>query len=287
MIGRVLLLTALTAPAQAAAPPALSVMTWNVCASHNKDCFFYGRSTQELAWKVGWYAVNQPIRPDVILLQEFCSGGTATLEKWLETKTRRAWTVRSAVIDSADGTPKQCARDSRGRSRGSFSIAVAVAGNATFDTHALTSPPWYQRRVALCATIPASRARVCGTHLSAGLSYDDKQNGAPYRTRQVRELLAVAAKPGYRVVIGGDLNARPPDSGQGSVAERNVTAPLYAAYQECDQRGAARNGRWTERHGSARIKLDYLFAPKGRVAGCYVEQRAASSDHKPLYVKVS
>lgn len=281
--------TALPAKAEASA---VSVMTWNVCASHNPECFFYGKSTEEVAWKVGWYAVNLPIKPDVILLQEFCSGGTATLEQWLEKKTGRSWTARSSIVMSADGTPKSCVADQKGRARGYLSVAVAVADNAaTFQAHPLTSPSWYQKRTALCAAIPASKVNVCGTHLSAGLPFDDRQPGAPFRTKQVKELMAAAAKPGYRAIFGGDLNAVPPDSGQGKPAERKVLLPAYAAYSECDQ-GAGRTGRWTETHvrddgGVTEVKLDYLFAPKGSVTQCIVEQQAASSDHKPLLVRVT
>jgi endonuclease/exonuclease/phosphatase family metal-dependent hydrolase len=270
-----------------AAPPPISVMTWNICASHNTECFFYGANHQDVAWKVAWYARSLAIKPDVIMLQEFCSGGTGTLERTLEEKTGRTWTVRSATIKSADGTAKTCASQTgSGASRGNYSIALAVADSApTISEHALTSPSWYQRRVALCATIPAKKARVCGAHLSSGLSYDDHQAGAPYRTKQVQELMAVAANSsGNRPIIGGDLNARPPGGAGGTAAERAVTTRLYDAYQECDQQGDVRNGRATHDNG---LKLDYLFAPKGTVTGCFVEQQAASSDHKPVYIKVS
>ncbi|MFC7582643.1 endonuclease/exonuclease/phosphatase family protein [Nonomuraea antimicrobica] len=271
---------------------ATSVMSWNVCAGTNPGCFFYGRSMQEVAVQVGWYAITQPIKPDVIFLQEFCAGGTATLESLLEQKTQRAWTTRSSILTLKDGSPKVCAPDRQGRPRGDIAVTVAVADDAAiFQAHGLTSPPWYARRMALCAAIPARRLNVCGTHLSAGLSYDDKKPDAPFRTRQVQELLAAAAKPGYRAVFGGDLNLAPPDSGQSTGTKRRILAPVYAAYTECDQNGS-RDGRWTEKHvredGSvSKRKLDYLFAPKGSVTRCLVAQGAASSDHKPIYIKVN
>ncbi|MFC4009512.1 hypothetical protein ACFOY2_19960 [Nonomuraea purpurea] len=62
-------------------------------------------------------------------------------------------------------------------------------------------------------------------------------------------------------------------------AGRRAVAPAYRAYQECDQRGARRSGRWT-REGK---KLDYLFAPKGSVRRCRVEHDVTLSDHKPVY----
>ncbi|MER5318472.1 endonuclease/exonuclease/phosphatase family protein [Streptosporangium roseum] len=270
---------------------AISVMSWNVCAGTNPGCFFYGRDMREVAVKVAWYAATQPIRPDVIFLQEFCSGGTATLESLLEQKTGRAWTVRSSILTVKGGSPKVCAPDRQGRPRGHTAVTVAVAGNAaTFQAHGLTSPPWYVKRMALCAAIPARRVNVCGTHLSAGLSYDDREPGAPFRRKQVEELLAAAAKPGYRAVFGGDLNLAPPDSRQSTAAKRRILAPVYAAYAECDQNGS-RDGRWTEKHvredGSvSKRKLDYLFAPRGSVTRCHVAQDVVPSDHRPIYVRV-
>ncbi|MEU4536048.1 endonuclease/exonuclease/phosphatase family protein [Streptosporangium sp. NPDC023825] len=277
--------------AQAKASSAISVMSWNVCAGTNAACLFYGEDVREVAAQVGRYATTQPIRPDVILLQEFCSAGTVALESTLERGTGRAWTVRSSALTMGNGSPKPCAPDRQGRPRGDMAVTVAVAGDAaTFQAHGLTSPPWYVRRMALCAAIPARRVNVCGTHLSSGLSYDDSAPGAPFRVKQVRELLAVAVRPGYRAVFGGDLNLPPPDSRQSTAAKRRILAPVYAAHAECDQKGR-RDGRWTEKHarqdgGVTRRKLDYLFAPKGSVRRCHVAQDAAPSDHKPVYVKV-
>ncbi|MEU4832255.1 endonuclease/exonuclease/phosphatase family protein [Streptosporangium sp. NPDC023615] len=279
------------AQARTSSPP-LSVMSWNVCAGTNPACRFYRGDMREVAVEIGRYATGQVIRPDVILLQEFCSGGTAVLESVLERATGRAWTVRSSVLTLKDGSPKTCAPDRQGRSRGGIAVAVAVAGDtATFRAHALTSPPWYARRMALCAAIPVRRVNVCGTHLSSGLSYDDSRPGAPFRRKQVGELLAAVAKPGHRAVFGGDLNLPPPDSRQGTAAKRRILAPVYAAYAECDQKGG-RDGRWTERHareagGVVKRKLDYLFAPRGSVKRCHVAQGAGSSDHKPVYVSLN
>ncbi|MEV0751516.1 endonuclease/exonuclease/phosphatase family protein [Streptosporangium sp. NPDC050280] len=278
--------------AEARAPSSvISVMSWNVCAGTNAGCPLYGRSMREVAAQVGRYATTQPIKPDVIFLQEFCSGGTAVLESLLEQQTGRAWTVRSSILTLRDGSSKGCVPDRQGLSRGDISVTVAVADHAaTFQEHGLTSPPWYAKRMALCAMVPARRVNLCGTHLSSSLSYDDAKPEAPFRTRQVKELLAVVSKPGYRTVFGGDLNLAPPDSGQSTAAKRRVLVPVYAAYAECDQRGR-RDGRWTEKHvredgGVVKRKLDYLFAPKGSVTRCHVAQDAAVSDHKPIYVKV-
>ncbi|MEU7003983.1 endonuclease/exonuclease/phosphatase family protein [Nonomuraea sp. NPDC046570] len=268
-------LAATTTPA-AQAPTPLSVMTWNVCAGTNPACPMYGRSVHELARSIGEQAVSQPIRPDVIFLQEFCAGATQPLEQWLELSTGRPWTARSADLTGPDGRPYACHPDRAGRPRGAQSVTVAVAGPApAFTIHPLDSPPWYVKRSALCAAIPARRINACAAHLSSGLPNDDPQPGAPYRTRQVRQLLAAAARPGHRAVLGGDLNLTP---------ARAAVRPAYRAYDECDTGRAA---RWTHQRAGDGVtrKLDYLFAPAGSVRGCHVDRWAAASDHRPVYLK--
>ncbi|MFC4111339.1 endonuclease/exonuclease/phosphatase family protein [Nonomuraea zeae] len=287
MVGQVLLLVAglLAAPsAQQSPAKPFSVMTWNVCTGTNSDCRFYRASALELAENIGRYALSEPVKPDVIFLQEFCTGATGTLELWLERRTGRSWSVGSWGLTGADGKPYACHPDRLGRPRGAQSIAVAVAGDAaTFEIRPLPAPPWYVGRAVICATIPARKVHACGTHLSSGAAYDDRQPGAPYRTRQIARLLEIAAKPGHRTIVGGDLNVAPPDSGYGSAAGRRAVAPAYRAYQECDQRGARRTGGWTR----AGRKLDYLFAPKGTVRRCHVQRRVTLSDHKPVYIEVA
>ncbi len=275
------------APVTPARTP-LSVMTWNVCAGTNPACSLYRAGAQELAWNIGHHAARGPIRADLIFLQEFCSGATGTLELSLEARTGRPWTVGSWSLLAADGTPYPCHPDRLGRPRGAQSIAVAVAGHAaTFRTLPLAAPPWYVRRAALCATIRAIRVRACNTHLSAGTGYDDRQPGAPYRTRQIGQLLDAASGRGDRVVFGGDLNVAPPDSGTGSAAGRRAVAPAYRDHRECDQRGRERDGRWTHTGSGGRKKLDYLFAPPGTVRRCHVDHRVTLSDHQPLYAELA
>jgi endonuclease/exonuclease/phosphatase family metal-dependent hydrolase len=264
----------------------LAVMTWNVCAGTNPRCGLYRAGVEDLARNIGRYAVNQPIKPDVIFLQEFCTGADQVLERQLEQLTGRGWSIRSWGL-SKNGAPYACQPDRLGRSRGAQSVTIAVAYDSVdFQAYPLTSPPWYVKREALCATIPAKRVRACGSHLSSGESYDDRRPDAPYRTRQIKELMAYTALPGYWTVFGGDLNVAPPDSGYGSAAGRRATVPAYQAYQECDQRGTSRTGQWTQRDSGGRQKLDYLFVPKGGVRWCHVAQPTALSDHRPVFIKV-
>ncbi|WP_214327387.1 endonuclease/exonuclease/phosphatase family protein [Nonomuraea sediminis] len=245
---------------------AIWVMTWNACAGTNSLCPLYGATASELAWNV----VQRAGDAQVIFLQEFCTGADAALEGLLESRTGHGWSVRSVALTGADGRPYSCHPDRLGRARGTQSVTVAVADPAAaFRSYPLTSPPWYVKRYALCATLPSIKVRGCTSHLSVGWSLDDRQPGAPYRTKQVRELMAVADRPGYTTVFGGDFNLRP---------GAHALIPAYRAYQECDARRRA-----THANGK---KLDYLFVRKGAVSACQVV-KGAPSDHLPLVLKMA
>ncbi|NUR83050.1 MAG: hypothetical protein HOY71_03065 [Nonomuraea sp.] len=235
------------------------VVTWNLCAGTNPACPLFRATGPEMARAV---AAVVPRDAGVVFLQESCTGGDAALRGQLEAATGRAWVVRSVGLTRPDGSPYRCHPDLLGRDRGTQAVTVAVADPAArFATYRLSSPPWSAVRYALCATAPV---RACTSHLSSGLSWDDHQPGAPYRNKQVRELMAAA---GPRAVVGGDLNLRP-----------HSLAAVYQGRQECDPRRRA-----THEGGN---KLDYLFAPKGTVRGCRVV-RGAPSDHRPLVLRTA
>ncbi|MFI6991811.1 endonuclease/exonuclease/phosphatase family protein [Nonomuraea wenchangensis] len=204
-------LLSLNVPAQA---PVVHVMTWNACAGTYASCPLFRRTTAEL---LAWHVAVLATKADVVFLQEFCTGADADLERELATRTGRAWSVKSAGFAHPDGSPYQCAPDWNGRPRGVWSITMAVAEpDARFEVHALISPPWGTRRYAICT---AGRT-FCTAHLSSGSIYDDRQKGAPYRHRQLRELFKLG-----RGVVGGDLNLVPRDA-----------APAYEGRDECDPR---------------------------------------------------
>ncbi|MFI6316498.1 endonuclease/exonuclease/phosphatase family protein [Nonomuraea sp. NPDC050556] len=246
---------AVTLPAQ---PQVIQVMTWNACAGTYSSCPLFRRSTAELAWHVAVLAT----KADVVFLQEFCTGADADLERELESRTGRSWSVKSAGFTRPDGSPYECAPDWTGRSRGTWSVTMAVAEpDARFEVHPLTSPPWATRRFAICT---AGRT-FCTAHLSSGSVYDDRQKGAPYRHQQLRELLALS-----RGVVGGDLNLTP-----------RAAATAYDGRDECDPRN-----RWT--YVTRKRKIDYVFAADGRMRGCFVDRaRAGWSDHVPLHATVT
>ncbi|MER7362813.1 endonuclease/exonuclease/phosphatase family protein [Nonomuraea wenchangensis] len=261
MIGHILIASLLSAPTTPA--PTLHVMTWhvmtwNVCAGTNSACPLYRASTADLAWHVAVLATET----DAIFLQEFCTGADADLERELEARTRRAWSVKSAPLTHPDGSPYQCHPDRTGTPRGTQSVTLAVARNDTrFEAHPLTSPPWGPRRYALCT----AHRTFCTTHLSSGMRNDDRQKGAPYRHTQLRELLKLGAD-----VVGGDLNLMP-----------RAAAIAYKGRDECDPRN-----RWT--YVTRKRKIDYLFAGDGRVRRCFLDYaRSAWSDHVPLHAWIS
>lgn len=248
-------LLSLNAPAQA---PVVHVMTWNVCAGTYSSCPLHRRSTAELAWHVAVLAT----KADVVFLQEFCTGADADLERELESRTGRAWSVKSAGFIEPDGLPYPCSPDWNGRPRGSQGVTLAVTGqDVRFEVHALTSPPWSHRRYAVCT---ADR-EFCTAHLSSGSIYDDRQKGAPYRHKQLAELFKLG-----RGVIGGDLNLVP-----------RAAAAAYKGRDECDPRN-----RWT--YVTRKRKLDYVFAGDGRMRGCFVDYaRGGWSDHVPMHATVA
>jgi endonuclease/exonuclease/phosphatase family metal-dependent hydrolase len=255
---RYLVIAGLLSPSLPAQAPALHVMTWNVCAGAYQSCPLFRRTTTELAWHVAVLAT----KADALFLQEFCTGADADLERELEARTGRAWSVKSAGFAHPDGSPYQCAPDWNGAGRGVQSVTLAVAErDARFEVHALTTPPWGLRRRAVCT---AGRA-LCTAHLSSGSVHDDRQKGKPYRHRQLRELFELG-----RGVVGGDLNLVPRDA-----------AAAYKGRDECDPRE-----RWT--YVTRKRKIDYVFARDGRMRRCFVDHaRKHWSDHVPVHAWVT
>ncbi|HEX6685118.1 MAG TPA: endonuclease/exonuclease/phosphatase family protein [Candidatus Limnocylindrales bacterium] len=271
-----------------AAPPTartFSVMSWNVC-SNNGDCPLYRATASRLSGRVVYWATRS-FTPDALLLQEFCEKDAKPLELALESATGRAWDVRFAPIQHIHaGTTvraqKLCVADTNGVDRGSYGVALALRDtNVWYASDVLTSPPGYEQRTVLCATLEAEALNLCSTHFSSGLSTDDPTGG--YRLQQVPELLAAAAKPGYRSIFGGDLNLTPPDAPAGSIPD--ALAQVYASYEECDQsaHGGARLG--TPTHGQS--KIDYIFGPQAASYTCRVGTESADSDHKPVYARIT
>ncbi|GGZ35038.1 hypothetical protein GCM10010387_31360 [Streptomyces inusitatus] len=325
------------AQAPAAAPKSLDVMSWNACLNNGtKDvgtgalrCPLYKSTAVNFATEfmaqlkeheekvLGTPKPGDPrpedLRPDIILLQEFCEKYARPLEDALEAN-RSEWDVRFAPIEykvraSGKDAPlkaqKPCARDVNGVDRGAYGVAIAVPDeNKFYEAHSLTSPAdemvtnldgsvkvnpdgtttvtkKKEQRTALCATVPSWSVYACTAHFSHGGEAD-----AATRLAQSEELRAASAKAtakGYRVIVGGDLNAAPGDP---------VAKSFYdAGHQECDAKDrpatptepATKKDRPTTTGNN--VKYDYVFAPANsswtfcRVASAPPVDKPHRSDH--------
>lgn len=276
-----------SAPPGASPPTArtMSVMSWNVC-SNNGACPLYRATAATISSRITYWATRS-FTPDALLLQEFCEKDAKPLELRLEASTGRQWDVRFAPIQhihagTAIRTQKICVADVNGVDRGSYGVALALPDvNVWYASSQLTSPPGYEQRTVLCATLESHALNLCSTHFSSGLSTDDPSG--TYRVQQVSELLSNVDKPGYRAIFGGDLNLHPPDSPSGPVP--TALAPVYSAFEECDQsaHGGLRQGRPTA--GSS--KIDYIFGPQSASYTCRVGSENTDSDHKPVYATIT
>ncbi|MBU6532986.1 endonuclease/exonuclease/phosphatase family protein [Streptomyces mayonensis] len=264
-------------PAAASTPKrSIQALTWNTC-SNNGACAMNEFSDDAFADAVVQRAADA--RADVIFLQEFCEKLAKPLEHRLEARFdggADTWDVRFAPIQhQMAGTKDQWAQKSCGRNRGAYGVAIAVpAGNTWYEAVELESPAGKERRTALCAAVPSWAVMACTAHFSTGgADYDDperddQQAQASYLAEQAAEYA------GYRPVLGGDLNASPTMTPEGSSVP--VLQPLYDLYKECDQPA--------NRLTTANHKLDYIFAPGTATwSGCALGSSAANpSDHIPL-----
>ncbi|MCN9243724.1 endonuclease/exonuclease/phosphatase family protein [Streptomyces sp. RY43-2] len=312
------------APTPAAAPASdLNVMTWNVCANNNPNCWdenLAGKDqvSAEIAARLPQPGSDHEILPDVIFFQEFCEKHAKPVEQALEARTGREWDVRFAPTQYSLGqlgesilgqygvmAQKECAK-ADGLDRGSFGVALAVpAANTYYKGYTLQSPVSFiwkgedtkaEQRPALCADLPERAVQVCTSHFSAGEGLDDPDG--VYRKKQAAEFTGITelAPAGYHTVFGGDLNSVPPDSGWGGSDGKNsgVLSTMYASYRECAQLGdlnAARKGPATANagdDGKATMKIDYIFAQRNApFRSCAVSSTHGSSDHWTLYGTVA
>ncbi|WP_163506120.1 endonuclease/exonuclease/phosphatase family protein [Fodinicola acaciae] len=289
--------------ASAAAGLTVKVMTFNTCANTSPidagkpyaRCV-NGRSTKAVAGDLKRRLTE--LHPDtrVVFLQEICFADIAELR----TLVGKSWNFRFAGIkDAGNGSkpsatirPRACAQDRiTHKPRGNFGIAVGVKADATFAVHYYPEKDvpqgrdfwkhWNVHQAAICADVPSFGARVCGTHLTPLF-----KNAPPAfkkaQENQVKDLIAYGGK-GARVIVGGDLNAKPP-----VVDGKSSVVPLYDSYTECDQvnHNGARTGEGTfQGEKAARgSKLDYVFASKNSTNSCYVTDAIVNAaDHVPVF----
>ncbi|MFC8508799.1 endonuclease/exonuclease/phosphatase family protein [Streptomyces sp. NPDC057411] len=302
-------------PAAAAGPAGTvrDVVSWNACSNDNSACPLDNAEVGTVADTVGDRARNAAA--DVMFVQEFCEKAAAPLESGLEQRAvggSSSWSVRFAPIYrklKATGFPaqKHCANSATGADRGAYGTAVAVPGeNVWYRSWTLPSRDTAEQRPLLCATVPSQGTAYCGGHFSAGITGDDVyQAGANehptgyYRNLQARTAVEQATMlrgRGYQVVLGGDLNASPPDAPQGpGTAPAWVLEPLYfqagtadAGFEECDQsaNGGLRTGAPTHVSSGSSLKLDYVLGPTSADYSCSVTDTGLS-DHRLIRATVA
>lgn len=303
----------------------LKVMTWNACANTqppsdtsdpNARCID-GRQTDKVTSTIRRRLLEAQPGTQAILLQEVCS---ADINQLREMADLAGWEWKFAPIrhqgtgssPTSEVTDRNCAHDiSTGASRGYFSVAVGVHANASFkatyypdkdqplsNEHPDQWGHWNVRQVAVCASVSAWQATVCGTHLTP-LDKESPVDPDIYWTAQAGQLkdLMTYAEQGVggvwypRVVFGGDLNQPAPDDVDHGFGDQSTLAPAYDRYGECDQAnyGGARAGEKTYERadGSMYAKLDYLFTNKEATSDCFVtDGHISTSDHKPVVVTI-
>lgn len=268
------------APTLPAPARSLRTLTWNTC-SNNGDCKMSGYSTDAFTDTITQRATAA--RADVIFLQEFCEKMAKPLEQKLEARDGGAdtWDVRFAPIQ-LEVAPKQFAQKRCTKNRGAYGVAIAVpAENTWYKAIELDSPAKTERRTGLCAAVRSWAVMACTAHFSTGgPRYDDptrhiQQAQAAYMAGRSAEY----AESGYRTLIGGDLNATPTVTPDGSSVP--VLQSLYDAHDECDQPA--------NRPTAGSSKLDYLFATSPATwSGCTTgTDTDNTSDHRPVWGTVT
>ncbi|MFF9817932.1 endonuclease/exonuclease/phosphatase family protein [Streptomyces sp. NPDC014006] len=255
----------------AASGGSLTVATWNMCGVRQWGCAGTGsRQAKKAQVELLVHAGGA----QVVFLQEACAADVEAVraelgDRWHTAFHSYAWGDRSGRVSTV-----RCAEPDQG--------AAGLAILSAFPLSAVGTVPAQQpsvglRRGILCASLTARAVRLCTAHLSPAGS-DRAHPRWELRDDQLKAL--VTAVPQRRTVYGGDLNVRPPGSGNPSTW---VWPPgPYTVHRECDQASpTARSGRATHRSGH---KLDYLFTGFPRTR-CQVYDTSAS-DHSALLVEV-
>ncbi|MFI6514623.1 endonuclease/exonuclease/phosphatase family protein [Spirillospora sp. NPDC050679] len=258
---------------RAPAPASVTAVTWNVCGDAEPGCRL-GSQPAELTRRIAQQARTtvvggRKVRPDVLFLQEVCSGHLTALGK---TASMDGWTWAFASNGKAGGKPRACVNG-----QGQYGVALGVRVRPMTDVRQVRLPaPQAHGRATVCATVKAWRTRLCSTQLSSA-RWDDDPRGE-WRRKQVRQLATLVGHG--RVVIAGDFTERP---------QSKTLDPLYRDYAECDQGPDPRDGAKTlqDWQGRAVEKTDYLFTTKSASVSCGVATTPTQfSDHRPMSARV-
>jgi endonuclease/exonuclease/phosphatase family metal-dependent hydrolase len=247
------------------APELIRAMTWNVNTIHFAP--------------PDWAPVIAAQAPDVVALQEICSGDAEELRAILGRDYGIGYRlVPGPVPTSVDGgrvfASVDCGRRKIGT--GAFGQALLTRLEVVAGSTVVASLPVRsgvdddEPRAYLAATLRRQDGRdirVVTTHLSTG--------GA-VRGDQIA-VVAEAARASATAVVLGDLNTSP--------AETSLLAPLLRDFEDVDRarnRSTSRNqvdGRGSEPQGE---RIDYLFTRGLSTVGEPETYRVTSSDHRPL-----
>ncbi|MGX9923654.1 FG-GAP-like repeat-containing protein [Streptomyces sp. NPDC002248] len=257
--------SASAAPRQAA-PPDLTVVSWNICgeAGGGRGAAGYcpyrnepERKTEELARLV--VAENA----DAVVLQETCGGPDGAHEKSLREKLGAGWSFAFAPVKrpddkNADGTPQGDPEASACRGSlagGILGNLIAVRGTITAEAHenALPADPTgvsVQRLPIQCVAVAEWSTSVCDTHIIPGAS-DPR---VPAQIQAVRAFVAGfgSAHGTARTVLGGDFNRAAADA---------TMKPLTSAYENCVS-GATHHGWDNAAKAHRRHEFDHLFVSR-------------------------
>ncbi|WP_067485322.1 endonuclease/exonuclease/phosphatase family protein [Actinomadura hibisca] len=257
---------------RAPAPASVTAVTWNVCGDAEPGCRLGSQPaelTRRIVQQAGTAVVGgRKVRPNVLFLQEICSGHLTTLGR---SAAMDGWSWAFAPNTKADGKPRACVNG-----QGQYGVALGVRAKAVDVRQAQLPAPPAHGRAAVCATVNMWRARLCSAQLSSA-RWDDDPRGE-WRRKQTRQLASLAGQG--RVVIAGDFTDRP---------DGKPLDPLYRDYAECDQGPEARDGASTlqDWQGRAVAKTDYLFTTKSASISCGVAGTpTTTSDHRPMAARV-
>jgi endonuclease/exonuclease/phosphatase family metal-dependent hydrolase len=246
-------------------PGLIRMMTWNVNTIHFAP--------------PDWAPVVAAQAPDVVALQEICSGDAEELRAILERDHGIGYRlVPGPVPTSVDGgrvfASVDC--DRRKIGTGAYGQALLTTLEVVPGSTAVVSLPVVggldddEPRAYLATTLRTRDGRdirVVTTHLST--------RGA-VRGDQIA-VVAEAARASATAVVLGDLNTSP--------AETSLLAPLLRDFEDVDRAGnrsTSRNQVDGREPGPQGERIDYLFTRGLATVGEPETYPVTSSDHRPL-----
>lgn len=254
------------APAHAAEPKVLNVMSWNMCGVIRWGCT--GTADEKIG-VVKYHVDNTFVH--AALLQEVCEDDLTKLMAVLGPGWHKAYTPYLWSQDGKIGTI-MCDNDRAG------TAIIAKVGLSDAKVHPTTQPWTGMHRPLLCATATYWNTRLCNVHLTPHPGGNPDHPEWDYRDDQIAEIKTLVAGL-QNFVIGGDFNVKPPEWPGTADAWVWGGNGLYwngtSGYVECDQTGAARTGRATHDSGT---KIDYIFSSETR-RWCALGASAYSDHH--------